>query len=40
MRFLLNVDQAVAAAGLAFCLAVGWEFGRWAMHKVLELLRL
>lgn len=40
MRFILNVDQALAVAGLGFCLAVGWEAGRWSLHKVLELLRL
>jgi hypothetical protein len=40
MRFVLNVDQALAVAGLGFCLAVGWEAGRWLAAKLLAFIRM
>jgi hypothetical protein len=39
MRFVLTVDHAIAAGGLAFCMAVGWHLGRWLVDKLLSLLR-
>ena len=39
MRFVLTVDQAIAVAGLAFCMSAGWHFGRWVMDKVLSFIR-
>ena len=39
MRFILSVDQSLAALVLAFCLGIGWTLGCWIAQRVLALLK-
>jgi hypothetical protein len=39
MRFVLSVDQAIAATVLAFCLGIGWTLGTWLAGKLLSLIK-
>ena len=39
MRFVLTLDQAVASAGVAFCVAVGWTLGCWLAGRLLALIK-
>jgi hypothetical protein len=38
MRFILNVDQALAVTGLMICAGFGWAIGRWIAERLLRLL--
>ena len=39
MRFVLSVDQAIAATVLAFFLGFGWTCGGWLAQRILALLK-
>ena len=40
MRFVLNIDQAVAVFGLMVAAGAGWKLGAWLTGKVLGALKL
>lgn len=40
MRFVLNIDQAIAVFGLMVCAGAGWKLGAWLTGKVLGALKL
>jgi hypothetical protein len=40
MRFVLNLDQAIAVFGLMVAAGAGWSVGGWLIHKVLSALKL
>lgn len=39
MRFILTLDQLLAAGATAFALAVGWRLGCWLTDKALSFIR-
>lgn len=40
MRFILTLDQLIAAGATAFAIAVGWSLGCWVTSKLLNLIKL